>query len=78
MGTFNNWIAEGIGEKVPVDAKLPKDGVFLDRVYIPARCPNGWASGSPMDFFDEEVAKDNSFVKEALKRGRVLFENVQK
>jgi HEPN domain-containing protein len=30
----------------------------LDRYYIEARYPNGFPSGSPMEYFDEALAKE--------------------
>ena len=33
-------------------------GKVLDQYYIPARDPNGFESGAPMDFFTKEQAED--------------------
>ncbi|MCY4374965.1 MAG: HEPN domain-containing protein [Spirochaetaceae bacterium] len=43
-------------ERVDAPDELHASAVNLDRYYIPARCPNGWASGSPADYFTEEDA----------------------
>ena len=31
---------------------------ILDRYYIEARYPNGFPAGSPLDYFDEKIAKE--------------------
>ncbi|MDE0218481.1 MAG: HEPN domain-containing protein [Spirochaetaceae bacterium] len=43
-------------EQVDVPDELHASAVNLDRYYIPARYPNGWAAGSPADYFTEEDA----------------------
>jgi HEPN domain-containing protein len=37
---------------------LVDDGKILDQFYVPARCPNGFESGAPKDFFTEAQAAD--------------------
>ena len=43
-------------EQVGVPDELHASAVNLDHHYIPARYPNGWAAGSPADYFTEEDA----------------------
>ncbi len=43
-------------ERVEIPGQLRRSAVHLDRYYIPSRYPNGWASGSPADYFTEEDA----------------------
>ena len=38
--------------------ELIDDAKILDQMYIPARYPNGFESGAPMDFFTKEQAED--------------------
>jgi len=46
----------GIGVTAPTS--LVDDAKLLDQYYVPARYPNGFASGAPKDFFTEEQARD--------------------
>ena len=43
-------------ERLAVPDTLQGSAVNLDRYYIPARYPNGWAAGSPADYFSDEDA----------------------
>ena len=43
-------------ERLEVPDALRGSAVNLDRYYIPARYPNGWAAGSPADYFSDEDA----------------------
>ena len=43
-------------ERLEVPDALRGSAVNLDRYYIPARYPNGWAAGSPADYFSAEDA----------------------
>ena len=47
---------DGIGLEVPT--RLVNDARILDQYYVPTRYPNGFESGSPMDFYTEEQAED--------------------
>lgn len=51
-----------IEELSTVDVRAPvllvDDAKLLDQYYVPARYPNGFASGAPKDFFTEEQARD--------------------
>ncbi len=44
------------------DMKIDQDMLHyarvLDRYYIESRCPNGFPSGRPMDFFDSKIAEE--------------------
>lgn len=40
------------------DADLINGARTLDRYYIPTRYPNGFASGAPMDYYDEPTAEE--------------------
>jgi HEPN domain-containing protein len=42
----------------PPPPELINNGKMIDQFYIPARYPNGFESGAPMDFYTEEQAKD--------------------
>lgn len=44
-------------ERVEVPGRIQDSAVDLDRYYIPSRYPNGWAAGSPADYFTDEDAK---------------------
>jgi HEPN domain-containing protein len=47
----------GIGVSAPVS--LVDDAKLLAPYYVPARYPNGFASGAPENFFTEEQARDS-------------------
>ena len=51
-------LLKSIKEKFEVPDVLIEKGKHLDRFYIPARYPNGWASGTPGEYITEEDAKD--------------------
>ena len=48
--------------QLPATVQVPKGvltgGQGLDRVYVTARYPNGFASGSPSDYFNEEGSRE--------------------
>jgi len=48
----------GLKESFPVPDELVHMGKFLDRYYIEGRYPNGFPEGSPMDYFDEKMARE--------------------
>ena len=56
----------GLAEQASVPKKLRDGGKVLDRYYIPARYPNGWASGTPADYITEEDARDAIGHSEAI------------
>lgn len=51
-------LLKGLAEKIEVPKEVFTWAKTLDKFYIPSRYPNGWASGSPCDYFDEEDAED--------------------
>ena len=55
-------------ERVEVPADLHVSAVNLDRYYIPSRYPNGWAAGSPADYFTDEDADGAIGHSEAILR----------
>jgi HEPN domain-containing protein len=44
-------------EEVRPERALYKKAADLDKLYIPARYPNGFESGAPMDYFEKEDAE---------------------
>ena len=55
-------------ERVDVPGSLHASAVNLDRCYIPSRYPNGWAAGSPGDYFTDEDANAAIGHSEAILR----------
>ncbi|MFB6264705.1 MAG: HEPN domain-containing protein [Bradymonadaceae bacterium] len=49
---------EAVADSHDVDDELLDAARRLDRFYIPARYPNGFASGAPMDYFTEDDADE--------------------
>ena len=47
--------------QLPASVQVPKSTLAgaqeLDRVYVTARYPNGFASGTPADYFNEEAGR---------------------
>jgi HEPN domain-containing protein len=41
-----------------VDIDLINKGIYLDKMYIPARYPNGFETGAPCDYFNDKDAKE--------------------
>ena len=50
-------LLKGLCEKTDVPTELIDTAKQLDRFYIPARYPNGWASGTPSDYISLEDAQ---------------------
>jgi HEPN domain-containing protein len=50
-------LLEGLAGHLAVTRELLQCGRELDRHYVPARYPNGWASGAPMEMFTEEDSR---------------------
>jgi HEPN domain-containing protein len=48
----------GLREKISVSDELLDSARRLDRHYIPARYPNGWASGTPAEYLTEKDSLD--------------------
>lgn len=51
-------LLDGLREKTEVPEDLERDGRALDRFYVPARYPNGWAEGAPKDYYTRDDAED--------------------
>jgi HEPN domain-containing protein len=51
-------LVDGLKEQVPVSSDLEESARTLDRYYIPARYPNGWASGTPSEYITRDDARD--------------------
>ncbi len=49
-------LLRGLADRAPVGAGLLAAARDLDRHYIPARYPNGWAEGAPKDMFTRSDA----------------------
>ena len=48
----------GLHDQVPISEQLIDAGKLLDKYYIIARYPNGFASGAPKDYFSKNEAQD--------------------
>lgn len=48
--------------RLPATVQVPKETLLgaqaLDRVYVTSRYPNGFASGSPSEYFNEEGSRE--------------------
>lgn len=51
-------LLEGLSETIKIDEKLLHQARILDRYYIESRYPNGFPTGSPMEFFDQKIAEE--------------------
>lgn len=51
-------LLEGVRNLIEIPDELMDAGKLLDRYYIIARYPNGFASGAPKDYFSAQEAKD--------------------
>lgn len=47
-----------LGEIVGVPSDLVEQAKILDKYYIPARYPNGFEAGAPVDFFTQREAQE--------------------
>jgi HEPN domain-containing protein len=50
-------LLSGLAEKKRVSRELLDAAARLDKYYIPARYPNGWASGIPAEYITQEDAR---------------------
>lgn len=67
---YDFWGGEGWGhmvtkllrelpeDKVSVPEKLLEKSMYLDKLYIPTRYPNGFASGAPADYYTVREAEE--------------------
>lgn len=61
-----------------IDKRLLKESAALDKMYIPARYPNGFETGAPADYFTDTDAKEAiahakdilSFVASRIRRAK--------
>jgi HEPN domain-containing protein len=51
-------LLKGLKEKISFPDDLLKYSRYLDKFYIPARYPNGWAEGIPSEYITEEDAEN--------------------
>lgn len=51
-------LLNGLKEKLEVPEALFDQGRRIDKFYIPARYPNGWATGSPSEYITKEDAEN--------------------
>lgn len=51
-------LLEGISKTLKIKDILFHHARVLDRYYIESRYPNGFPSGSPMEFFDQKIAEE--------------------
>jgi HEPN domain-containing protein len=47
----------GFKTKVSLDDDLKAYGLYLDKLYLPTRYPNGFESGAPGDYYTEEDSR---------------------
>jgi HEPN domain-containing protein len=55
-------------QELQADESLLHSARVLDRYYIEARYPNGFPSGTPMEYFDETLAREAIDAAEAIVR----------
>ncbi len=51
-------LLDGLRDLMPIPEELIAGGKLLDKYYIIARYPNGFASGAPKDYFSKHEAED--------------------
>lgn len=51
-------LLSGLNEKTNVSPEISEKAKRLDRFYIPARYPNGWAKGFPGEYLTRKDAQD--------------------
>lgn len=67
-------LLEGLAGEIDVEDDLIAEGRRLDRYYVPARYPNGWAEGSPKDYYTEDDADEAiAGAEEIVRFGRRLL-----
>ncbi len=45
-------------DRVSVDNELLRKAAYLDKLYIPTRYPNGFASGAPSDYYTDKESQE--------------------
>ncbi|MFH1771809.1 MAG: HEPN domain-containing protein [Candidatus Omnitrophota bacterium] len=53
-----NDLLKGLKEKLDVPDGLFQSAIGLDKFYIPARYPNGWAAGFPAEYITRKDAEN--------------------
>lgn len=51
-------LLKGLRKKINISEELLNSAKYLDKFYIPARYPNGWAEGIPAEYITEEDVKN--------------------
>lgn len=51
-------LLKGLREKIDIAEDFISAAKRLDRFYIPARYPNGWANGTPFEYITRKDAED--------------------
>lgn len=59
---------KGLEEKLKISEELFDAARALDRFYIPARYPNGWESGAPMEYYTRGDAENAVYLAESILR----------
>lgn len=68
FGHSTKELLTGLKEKINLPDSLLEKAAFLDKLYIPARYPNGWPSGTPKDFITyEDAERAISYSREILR-----------
>lgn len=59
-------LLKGLSPSYDVPERFYSYGRVLSRYYIEARYPNGFPEGAPLDYFDEEMAKEAIHASETI------------
>ncbi len=62
---YKDWLKQSEAELKP-DQKLIDKAKILDKHYIPARYPNGFEIGAPVDFYTKEEAENSIKIAEEI------------
>jgi HEPN domain-containing protein len=61
-------LLQGLQTSIPISEDLLHAARVLDRYYIEARYPDGFPSGSPMEYFDQVLATEAIHAADAIVR----------
>ncbi len=50
-------ILRQLAERIPVPEEILRSAQEVDKVYVTSRYPNGFASGSPLDYFNQQSSQ---------------------
>ena len=64
-------LVDALGDRTPGGEGLKDSARELDKLYIPARYPNGFSEGAPVDYFTEANAR------EALRHAEYVLDYVR-